>query len=487
MKVDRGYASVFRVMGWLLLALGIIMCIPLVVEICDGEEEWLGFVVAISGSLIIGGALTYGLRFHHLTFRRREGFMLVSLVWILFSAFGMIPFVMGNQSLGFSDAYFETMSGFTTTGATTIADVESLSKGVLLWRSMTQWIGGLGIILFMLALLPALNEKGGLPMYNAETTGITHDKLHPQIQKTAGCLWLVYLVITIVSILLLWAGPMTFFDAVCQSFTTIATGGFSTRNDGIAYWNSDYVNVVLTGVMFLGGVNFALLYTFCQGKFRDLLKNDCFHWYMGIVFVIYLGIFFSLLIQGKIHSFSDAVITPMFHVVSAITTTGFGLPGFPTWGSCCLLLTMILMMAGGCAGSTAGAMKVDRIVAMHQNLQNEIRKALNPQRVYSVKVNGKVVKPEEMAKISAFMTIYVLLTVAGALFLSAFDINLVDAFFASISCIGDNGLGWGITGAAGGYHNLPDVTKWFLSFLMLAGRLELFSVLVLFAIPFWKK
>ncbi len=487
MKVEIGYSSVFKVMGHLLIVLAIMLLLPLVVEICEGGREWPGFVIAIGICVVGGGVLSRTLRFRRIHIGRREGFMLVNLVWIIYSAIGMIPFMMSEAHLGLSDAFFETMSGFTTTGATTIADVESLSKGVLLWRSMTQWIGGLGIILFMLAILPSLNENGGVPMFNAETTGITHDKLHPQIRHTAATLWIVYIGLTVALILLLWAGPMSFYDSVCQAFTTIATGGFSTRNAGIEFWNSNYVYVVMTIFMFFGGVNFALIYLFCKGHFAHLLKNDVFIAYVVIILTCYAAILVSLLLQGAAPDLTEAVVKPMFHVVSAITTTGFGLSGFSSWGPFCLLVTIILMFAGGCAGSTAGGMKVDRLLATRQNLANHIKRSLYPNRVYTVKVNGNIVPPERLGKVHAFILLYLLLILAGTLLLSAYGYDLVDSFFAVISCIGDNGLGYGVTGEAGGYHNLPDLSKWVLSLIMLAGRLELFSVFVFFVAPFWKK
>ncbi len=487
MKVEIEYKSVLKVIGWLMIALSLMMLIPLVVEICVGGNEWPGFVSAISGSILAGGILSYKLRFHRLLIGRREGFMLVNLVWILYSAFGMIPFMMSSQHLVISDAFFETMSGFTTTGATTIEDVESLGKGVLLWRSMTQWIGGLGIILFILAILPALNENGGVPMFNAETSGITHEKLHPRIRNTAATLWTVYIGLTSILILLLWAGPMNFYDSVCHAFTTIATGGFSTRNAGIEYWNSDYVYTVLTIFMFLGWVNFALIYLFCKGRFSRLLKNDVFTAYLTTIAVCCVAISLSLLSDGKTPGISDNLVKPLFHVVSAITSTGFGLSDFASWGSLCLLITFLLMFSGGCAGSTSGAIKVDRLVATRHNLLNQIKSSLYPNRVYTVRVNDGIIAHRGLDRLHAFILIYLALVIAGTAVLTAYGMNLVDSTFAVVSCIGNNGLGYGETAVSGGFHYLADIPKWVLSFLMLAGRLELFSVLVFFVSAFWRK
>ena len=413
--------------------------------------------------------------------------MLVSFGWIIFSLIGMLPFIFCAHPLSVADAFFETVSGFTTTGATTISDVEVLSKGVLLWRSMLQWIGGLGILLFMLAVLPSLNDGSGLSVYNAEVTGITHDKLRPRIRYTANCLWAIYGVLTLVLMLLLWAGPMSLFDSVCHAMTAISTGGFSTRNASIAYWHSDYVTGVLTVFMFVGGVNFALLYGAWKGDWRSLWRNDVLRAYALIVALGYLAFLITLIAEGRADTVSHWLFDPLFHVVSTITTTGYTLADFSVWGTFALLLTLLLMLSGACAGSTTGAIKADRLLALVRNLNNEVKKSVAPKRMYVVRVNGRVVPDEDMARISAFITIYGVLIVIGALIVTAYGISLDDAFFAVISCVGNNGLGYGLTGSAGGYHLLPDAVKWVLSLMMLTGRLELFSVLVLFFRIFWRR
>lgn len=474
-------------MGELLLVEGILLLIPLAYEIIDREPSWPGFLLAAALAFGTGGALICANRHRPMEIRRREGFLLVSISWVVFSLIGMIPFMMAINPLGVSDAFFETMSGFTTTGATTIADVEVLSRGVLLWRSMTQWIGGLGIILFMLALLPQLNENGGIPLYNAETTGITHDKLHPRIRQTAATLWTVYIVLSIACLLMLWAGPMDFFDALNHSLTAISTGGFSTKNASIAYWDSQYVNLVLTAFMFLGGVNFSLLYGASRGQWRQLVRNDVFRAYCLIILTAYACTAVSLAVQGKGEGPGQLFVEPMFHLVSDITTTGFSLADFSHWGPFCLFITMLLMIAGGCAGSTSGAVKVDRLVALARNLSNQVKLSLYPKRIFNVMVNGHTVLQPEVGRIMAFLSIYLLLTAGGTLVLCGYGLGFTDSFFAALSCVGNNGLGYGLTGAAGGYHLLPDASKWLMSFLMLAGRLELFTVLILLFPIFWRR
>ncbi len=487
MKIEISYRSVARVLGQLLLVEGWLLLVPLALEIIDREPGWRGFV---AGAVVaLGGGTVMWRMFRHtpLRLKRREGFMLVSFGWIIFSLIGMLPFIFCAHPLSVADAFFETVSGFTTTGATTISDVEVLSKGVLLWRSMLQWIGGLGILLFMLAVLPSLNDGSGLSVYNAEVTGITHDKLRPRIRYTANCLWAIYGVLTLVLMLLLWAGPMSLFDSVCHAMTAISTGGFSTRNASIAYWHSDYVTGVLTVFMFVGGVNFALLYGAWQGDWRSLWCNDVLRAYALIVALGYLAFLITLIAEGRADTVSHWLFDPLFHVVSTITTTGYTLADFSVWGTFALLLTLLLMLSGACAGSTTGAIKADRLLALVRNLNNEVKKSVAPKRMYVVRVNGRVVPDEDMARISAFITIYGVLIVIGALIVTAYGISLDDAFFAVISCVGNNGLGYGLTGSAGGYHLLPDAVKWVLSLMMLTGRLELFSVLVLFFRIFWRR
>lgn len=481
------YRSVFSILGRLLIAESALLLIPLTFEIFDDHSDLAGFLIAIGGALATGLLLRMCQRRSRPRIRRREGFMLVSLAWVACSLFGMLPFIFGAHPLSVSDAFFETISGFTTTGATTIADVEVLSPGLLLWRSMTQWLGGLGILLFMLAMLPTLNEKGGIPIYNSETTGITHNKIHPRIRQTAISLWSVYIILTILLTLLLWAGPMNFFDALCHSLSGISTGGFSTKNNSIAFWHSAYPGWVLTIFMFIGGVNFSLLYGLMRGRWRQLWRNDVFRAYLLIVGLSYLALLITLVLEDRIHSFGDALLVPIFHVVSSVTSTGYSLSDYASWGSFAMLLTMLLMIVGACAGSTTGALKIDRMVALRKNLGNAIKLALYPKRIFVVRVNGNVIPHFDLTRITAFVTIYVLLIVAGALATSAFGVSIEDSFFASISCIGNNGLGFGLTGAAGGFGLLPDAVKWLMSAMMLIGRLELFSVLVMILPIFWQK
>lgn len=486
-RIRIDYRSVIKIMGQLLCVECLLLFIPLIVELAYADRGWAGFLIAIGASGVAGAGMWWPFRFRTARIQRHEGYLLTSAAWFVFAAFGMIPFIFQPYPLSITDAFFETVSGFTTTGATVIADVERLGHGLLLWRAMTQWLGGLGIILFMLAILPWLNDRGSIPLFNAETTGITHTKLHPRIRQTSSALWKIYTVLTILLTLLLWIGPMDLFDAICQSLSCMATGGFSTRNAGISAWNSQYADLILTLFMFIGGVNFVLIYGAVHGDWKSMFRNDTLKWYLMIVLAAYVAILSARLSDGAQHDVMSLFTEPMFEVVSAITTTGFSLCDFGTWSGFAVMVIILLMVSGACAGSTTGAMKIDRIVALSRNLRNEIRASINPKRVYEVTLDGNVLGSYELKRVTAFFTIYVMLIVAGSLFTCCFGLSILDSIFATVSCIGNNGMGYGITAAEGGFGNLPDPVLWLNCLLMVIGRLELFSVLVLFSPSFWRK
>ena len=265
-----------RVLGWLLLIEAIFMLLPLITCLLYNENDLFSFLISVGVTLAAGLIMTFCIKPSYTSMAKREGFLLTALVWVVFSLFGMLPFMLCSTPLSMTDAFFETMSGFSTTGATVYQSVDGLSHGINMWRCLTQWIGGMGIILFTLAVLPMLNHSGGMQMFNAEVTGITHEKLRPRISQTAKGLWAIYFILTVVIFFLLWIGPMDFFDSLCHAFSTMSTGGFSTRNDSIAYWDSNYVKIVVTVFMFLGGVNFALIFRAMHGDIKSLYRNDTF-------------------------------------------------------------------------------------------------------------------------------------------------------------------------------------------------------------------
>lgn len=477
--------SIAKVSGWLLYLEGIFLCVPLVVALCYHESDWFAFLMAIVAAVVVGSALSLPQRGRKIRMGRREGYLLTSLVWIFFSIIGMIPFMLCAEPLDVAPAFFETMSGFTTTGASVIVDVEAQSHAILIWRAMMQWLGGLGIVLFLLALLPSLNQAGGIYVYNAETTGITHDKLHPRIRQTAVSLWKIYMLFTAVEIILLWIGPMDLFDSVCQSMSTVSTGGFSTRNDSIAAWDSNYVACVVIVFMFLSGVSFNLLYAFFHGDWRAPWRNDVFRSYLLIIFGTYLLLAVYIFFKTGLSSISGAIVKPLFHVISAMTTTGFSFGQYTEWGQFCIGLTCMLMVFGACAGSTSGAFKVDRIVALAKNIVRQIHITLFPNHIVAIEVNGRQVSSKSFGGVAALLCLFFIAILACALILCAEGRNLEDAFFTTLSCLGNNGLGYGLTGS--GFYTLSHTSMWVLSLAMLIGRLEFFTVITVFTATFWRK
>lgn len=475
-----------RILGRLSLIDALILLIPMCVSIIYGESDWVSFLAAAGAAAVVGGALSFATRRRAEAIRAREGFIITALIWVVFGLFGIIPLMTCRNPLGFTDAFFEIISGYTTTGASVIADVGRMSHGILFWRALTQWIGGLGIILFMLALLPELNKAVGISMFNAEATGITHDKLHPRIRQTALSLWGVYVTLTVVSVLLLWAGPMDLFDSVCHTFAAIATGGFSTHADGLAYWDSEYVYWVVTAVMFVAGLNFMLLFQTWRGDLRALSGNAVARAYAAIIAVAFLLLLPGVPARGG-SGVDEWVTYPLFHVVSAITSTGFGVPGAEQWGPTALAVTLLLMICGACAGSTTGGLKVDRLIVMWQNLRNETRVTAFPKRMYVVRLYGSALDNSLVSRVSAFCAIYMLIMAVSTVAVTFFGYSLTDSLFMVASCIGCNGLGYGATGIEGGFGTLPDAVKWLLTADMLLGRLEIFTYLVLLLPAFWRR
>ena len=479
---------IIRIVGWLLIIEAGFLVFPTVTCLIYGESDWLPFGATSAGTLIVGLLLAWQSHPVSMYAGKRDGYLLTSLVWVVFSLFGLIPFLFCTHPLSFTDAFFEAMSGFTTTGASVIESVNDMSHGMHMWRAMTQWIGGMGIILFTLALLPMLNYSGGLQLFNAEMTGLTHDKIQPRINQTAKTLWLMYTGLTVLLIGLLCLGPMSFFDSICHAFGTISTGGYSSHSDGMTLWHdSVYIKCVMIVFMFLGGVNFGLLYKLLHGKVKALLRNDVFKTFVGIIFVM-LGIFALVItLRGQAFNWESVTLDPLFHIVSTITSTGYSVANFELWGPITLVLTFVMMAFDGCAGSTAGGMKLDRIIFLFNTGHNELYRCLYPRSITSVKISGSIISSEIISKVFAFLCIFILLIIGGGLTLTACGVPLVDSFFSTFSCLSNTGLGAGITGSEGSYSELPGLAKWVLSFLMLVGRLEIFTVLVVLTPSFWNR
>lgn len=478
-----------RVVGWLLMIESAFMLVPLATALIYGEHsDAIVFGCTAGFTALTGTLLTFCIKAGHSVMGKREGFLLTASTWLVMSLFGMLPFMFGTPGLNVSSAFFEAMSGFTTTGASVMHTVSTMGHGIMIWRCLMQWIGGMGIILFTLAVLPMLNHSGGMQMFNAEVTGITHEKIRPRISQTAKSLWGVYLILTVVLAVLLWLGPMNLYESVCHAFATIATGGFSTNDNGIEGWDSVYVDVVITVFMFLSGTSFSLLYKAGRGEPGALWRNDVFRVYVKAIAVIYVLFVISILTHdGLSGGWRSLTINPLFQIISTMSSTGYAVCNFEQWGSLVLSLLFLMMFFGACAGSTSGGAKLDRGICLIQFCRNEINRTLYPNTIMRVRLGGRVVGIDGVNKVVAFICIYVLVIMVGAMIVTGMGVPLLDSFFSAFSCVSNTGLGGGVTGYAGVHYSvIPDAGKWVLALLMLIGRLELFTVLLLFAPAFWR-
>lgn len=416
---------------------------------------------------------------------RRDGYVLVSLAWVAFSLFGMLPFYISGYIPDVTNAFFETMSGFTSTGATILDNIESLPHGLLFWRSMTQWIGGLGIIMFTIAVLPIFGVSG-LQVFAAEASGPTHDKVHPRIGITAKWIWTIYAGITLMLVLLLMLGGMGWFDSVCHAFSTTGTGGFSTKQASVAHYQSPYIEYVISIFMFVSGINFTLLLYFMNRKFKKVFDNAELKWYFRSV------VFFTILITVILYYTSSMGVEEsfrksLFQVISLQTSTGFATDDYMLWTPVVWGLLTILMIMGACAGSTTGGLKCIRMVILSKVSRNEFKHILHPNAVLPVRVNKQVISPSIVSTVLAFCFLYLIIIVISVLLMMGMGIGLEESIGCVISSIGNMGPGLGETGPAFSWNALPVAAKWLLAFLMLLGRLELFTVLLLFTPEFWKR
>ena len=450
------------------------------------EDDRWPFIIAAGVALLIGLTLNYIGRDADKRFSRRDGYLIVSLSWIVFSLVGMLPYVLSGYIPSVSDAFFETMSGFTTTGASILNDIEALPHGLLFWRSMTQWIGGLGIIFFTIAVLPVFGV-GGVQLFAAEATGPRHDKVHPRISVTAKWIWSIYLGLTVVCAFLFSLGGMSVFDSICHSMATTATGGFSTRNASIAAFDSAYIEYVTIFFMFLSGINFTLLFlAFFKGRVGKLFSDTEFHWYASIVGVFTLVIALGLVIVrgGQIEeSFREA----LFQVVSVQTTTGFVSADYMLWPPVLWFLLSVVMYFGACAGSTSGAIKCVRIAMLLKVVRNEFLRIVHPNAVIPLRISGHVIHSKAKITLLAFFVLYVLVIFIGWVVMMALGLDFMDAYGVVVSSVSNVGPGLGNYSGIHSWTHLPDAAKWVSAFLMLIGRLELFSVLLLLTPGFWQK
>lgn len=434
------------------------------------------------------GVLFYaiGFRANEYNVGRREGMLIVTLTWIFCSLLGMLPFYIGGYIPTITDAFFETMSGFTTTGSTILTDIESLPKGILFWRSLTQWQGGIGMVVFTVALLPILGG-GAAHLFDAETPGITHERFRPRIAQVAKRLWGVYVFLTLILVGLLWVGPMNLFDAVNHAMTTMSTGGYSTKNASIAYWNSAYVDYVITLFMCIGATNMALIYFCFNGKFKKLLRDEETRWFYIFVIGTMLIVAFYLMQKGLAPDFLQAFRLSAFQVATLVSTCGFATADFIPWGPFFWLVAIILMIVCGCAGSTCGGLKMGRFMILAKNLLNEFKKRTHPHAVVPVRINDHVIAGEIVYRVLSFAFIYISLIVFGCLLLMVDGMGFEESVGSAVSAVGNVGPGLGSLGPANNFSVVSDFSKWILAFLMMIGRLEIFTVVTILLPGFWKQ
>ncbi len=476
---------IFNILGFLLMVEGLFMMLSIPVAFIYQENNATDFLVAGLITFMAGGA-SWGLTRDALkSISKREGYIIVTLGWILFSVFGSLPFLLTGTIHSFTDAFFETMSGFTTTGASILTDVESLSHGILFWRSITQWLGGMGIIILSLAVLPLLGI-GGMQLFVAEVPGSAPDKFHPRIRGMANRIWFIYIFFTLLETLLLVLGKMSFFDALNHSFTTISTGGFSTKQAGIAYWDSPYIHYVITLFMLVAGTNFTLSYFAMHLRFRRVFKNEEFRAYLGFIILFTLAIGLVMWLSMGVNA-EKAFRESLFQVVSIMTTTGFVISDYQHWLPVLGILIFLLMFFGASAGSTGGGIKIMRVVLLLKNSGLELKRLVHPNAVIPVRFNRQAVESHVITNVLAFVSFYILVIVASTVVISSMGYDLNTSAGAVTASIGNIGPGIGEVGPFENYSHIPEFGKWFLSFLMLIGRLELFTVIVLFSPEFWRR
>lgn len=481
------FRTVFKIIGQLLfLESGFMLC-SLVVSLCYGEDDVLAFLVSMIATVAGGLVFKYFGQGASNNMSRRDAYLVVTATWVIFSLFGMLPFVVGGYITNISDAYFETMSGFTTTGATILDDVERLPHGVLFWRSLTQWIGGLGIVFFTIAVLPSM-VGGSVKVFAAEATGPIRSKMHPRLSTSAKWIWSVYLALTVACVLAYWAAGMDWFDSVNYSMSTTATGGFSTHNDSTAYFQSPALEYIGILFQFLAGINFTLLYMAAfKGRIRGMLTNSEFRLYVSIIAIATAWIMY-LLVSRMGYDMERAFRSALFQVVSFITTTGLFNDDAGAWPHITWVILGSCMFIGSCAGSTSGGFKCVRGVMVLKVLRNEFRQILHPNAVLPVKISGQSVPQSKMVSLLAFFTVYVLMCLIAATIMIAVGIDNTNAITIALSCMSNVGptLGTEI-GPVMSWSLLPDGVKWICSLLMLMGRIEIMSVLVLFTRSYWKE
>jgi trk system potassium uptake protein TrkH len=480
------FRIITRFIAILSFFLGLSMAAPLLVSLIYKDTSTSALFLSMCITTLISIILFISTRTgKDVQLTHRDGVVIVTLGWVMAGLFGTLPYLLSGAIPDFTNAYFESMSGFTTTGASILNNIEGLPKGILLWRSLTQWLGGMGIIVLSIAILPFLGI-GGMQLYRAEIPSPVVDKLKPRISETAKTLWKVYLLITAVEVVLLLFGGMSLFDSVCHAFCTMPTGGFSTKNASIAHFNSAYFDAIFIVFMLLAGINFSLHYRMLKGDFKIFGRDsEC------RVFLLMAAVFTLIVtvnIYGSVYgSIAEAFRQAAFNVTSIITTTGFVTADYEKWPDLSQLILLGCMFLGGMAGSTGGGMKTMRIMLLIRHGYTELFRIIHPHAVTAVKLGGKAVPADTLSSIWGFFILYIGLFVVASLIMASLGLDMISAFASVAASIGNIGPGLGMVGPARNFFEIPLAGKWVLAFCMLLGRLEIYTVIVLIAPEFWRK
>ncbi len=479
------YRVVIRVLSLIIIFTSIAMLTGLPFSFYYGDGDHIALLISAGIGILISLPGLFFLPKRKEDIRSKEGFAIVTLGWLSFATIGALPFLLSGATPNYTDAFFETMSGFTTTGASILTDIEAVPHGILFWRSLTHWLGGMGIIVLTIAILPFLGV-GGMQMFKAESPGPTVDKLAPRIASTAKILWGVYVFFTLFETALLMFAGMSLFDALCHSFGTLATGGFSTKNASIGAYSSATVDYIIIVFMIVAGTNFSLHYKLFTGKFSDFFKNPEFRFFISLIGFATVIIFLEVLLF-QYHDTSKSIQYSLFQVVSIMTTTGYGTADYEQWSITAQVILFMLMFIGGSAGSTGGGIKVIRLLLLLKFAYNELIRLLHPNAIVAVKIGGQVIDRKVLINVAGFFIIYVLITAVSVLIVSAFGIDFKTSMGAVAAMINNIGPGLGDVGPTDNYAHLPAALKWFLSFLMMLGRLEVYTVIILLSPTFWKR
>ena len=480
---------VLHIIGALVACIGMTMVLPLGWGLYYGDGTAAPLALSLAITVTSGALLFFVFRDPETSksaMTHREGMAIVALGWFAAGIFGGLPFYLGGTFETVVDCVFESLSGFSTTGSSVLTDIEAVPRGILFWRSLTHWLGGMGIIVLSLAILPFLGV-GGMQLYKAEVPGPAPDKLKPRIKDTAMTLWKVYVLFSVAEAILLMFGGMDFFDSLCHTFGTMATGGFSTKNTSVAAFNSAYIDYVITAFMLIAGVNFTLHYLLLKWRPSIMFKDPEFRVFCVMVIVFTVIITGAVYLGGNYDNVADSVRYTSFQVAAILTTTGFATADYELWPGITQAILLFCMFIGGCAGSTGGGMKVMRIMLLVKHSYKELFRLIHPRSINRVKMGKVVVQDDVISGVWGFFILWIGLFVLGAFIVAGTGVDVVTSFAASLACIGNIGPGIGGVGPTDNFAWLPDTAKWVLTFCMVLGRLEIYTVIILFVPEFWRK